>query len=471
MHQPTSRDEAFYRAQSYWLDSLEKDLAPRAPLTRRRTADVVIIGAGFTGLWTAYYLKRHAPMLDVVVLEADIAGFGASGRNGGWASAYLAGIEAMAADPVRREGALRLQQMMIETVPEIAQVANTEGINCHFEQSGHLAAAVLPAQDVRLREHVDELLQLGFSTDDCHYLNARELDEKIHIDGALGGMFMAHCAAIDPARLVRGLASAVERQGVAVYENTPATHFGPGVVNTPYGLVCTEHILIATEGYSGSLSQMRRKLMPIHSMMVATRPLTTTERKRVGLQRRSAFNNLKHQVTYGQMTIDGRLAFGCRGHYFYDGRVCHTFDRTDPFFDVVRRELAGFFPALKDIDFTHAWGGALGVSRQLEPMVCFDRNDGLGFAGGYFGDGVAASSLAGRTLADLVLGRDTDRTHTPWVNPDRYRRLDKGLWEPEPLRWLGIKLRAGWMGWTDAAERRNSSLAPAMNWTLENLFP
>ena len=129
MQQLREKDESFYRRQSFWMDTVEDSLEPRPALTRRLTADVVIIGAGFTGLWTAYYLKRHAPMLEVVVLEADIAGFGASGRNGGWASAYLAGIENMVADPERREGALRLQQMMIETLPEMARVAADEGID------------------------------------------------------------------------------------------------------------------------------------------------------------------------------------------------------------------------------------------------------------------------------------------------------------------------------------------------------
>lgn len=462
MQQLREKDESFYRRQSFWMDTVEDSLEPRPALTRRLTADVVIIGAGFTGLWTAYYLKRHAPMLEVVVLEADIAGFGASGRNGGWASAYLAGIENMVADPERREGALRLQQMMIETLPEMARVAADEGIDCHFEQSGHLAAAMVPAHLSRLKAHVRELRELGFSEADCHYLEPGELASKIQIDGALGGLFMAHCAAIQPARLVRGLARAVERQGVHLFEKSPVTGFGPGGVNTEHGSICTEHTLICTEGYSGSLPQMKRKLIPLHSMMVATRPLTAAEKRKLGLRHRTTFNNVNHLVTYGQVTADDRIAFGCRGRYFYDAAVCRTFDPHDPVFEAVRAELLSFFPFLEGIDFTHAWGGALGVSRQLEPMVCFDRDAGLGWSGGYFGDGVAASALAGRTLADLVLGRETDRTHTPWVNPKQIRRLDQGLWEPEPLRWLGVQLRANLMRWTDAAEHRDHPLAPVM---------
>lgn len=460
-----------YRRNSLWLDQLGEDLSPREPLSSRRIADVAIIGGGFGGLWTAYYLKRHAPTLDIVVLESEIAGFGASGRNGGWASAYLAGIHKIMADPCRRAGAMRLQRLMVDTLSEIDCVTAAEGIDCGFQQAGHVSAAVVPAQRGRLQAQVEEMRELGFTKDECHMLDAAALERHIRIDRALAGYYMAHCAAVDPARLVRGLATAVEGRGVSIYEHSPATAIGPGTVHTPHGSVCADRILFATEGYSGSLPQMRRKLIPIHSLMVATRPLTGAERQQVGLERRMTFNNARHLVTYGQITAEGRIAFGCRGHYFYDGRLLDRFDPNDAAFAVVRRELLSFFPHLEGIEFTHAWGGAMGVSRQLEPMVCFDRQAGLGWTGGYFGDGVTAAALAGRTLADLVLGRDTERTHTPWVNPEPFSRFDRGLWESEPLRWLGIRLRANWMRWTDGAEYRGSAVAPAMNWALEHVFP
>jgi glycine/D-amino acid oxidase-like deaminating enzyme len=471
MHTDHQPDERYFRTQSFWLDSLPEPLLPRASLDGDRTADVVIVGGGFTGLWTAFYLKRHAPALDIVILEAEIAGFGASGRNGGWASAYLAGIEPMAANPALREGALRLQRLMIETLPEMERVTRVAGIDCDFEQSGHLAVAVLPAQLERLKAHVLELQHNGFSEADCHYLSASELAGHIHVAGALGGFFMAHCAAIHPARLVRGLARAVEQQGVRIYERTPVISLPGDRVQTPHGAVRADRTLLATEGYTGSLPGLKRKLIPIHSMMVATEPLNDDELDQVGLRRRSTFNNVQQLVTYGQLTADRRLAFGCRGQYLFGARVKRSFEASEPAFDVARQELLKFFPFLRSKRFTHAWGGALGVSRNLAPAVCFDRERGLGWAGGYFGDGVTASSLAGRTLADLVLGRDTERTHTPWVNPERTRHLDRGLWEPEPVRWLGVQLRTRWMGWTDQAERRRSRLAPFMNWALDKVFP
>jgi glycine/D-amino acid oxidase-like deaminating enzyme len=360
---------------------------------------------------------------------------------------------------------------MVDALSQIERVIDAEGIDCDFERAGHLEAAVNRAQLARLPSQVASMRELGFSAEEFHLLNASELIRRVRINAALGGAFMAHCAALDPARLVRGLARAAEQLGVSIYENSRATGIEGGKIKTTAGEIIAERILVATEGYSGSLPQMRRKLIPIHSMMVATRPLSATERQQVGLEKRSTFNNARHLVTYGQMTADGRIAFGCRGNYFFNSRVLTDFNASDMAFRIARRELLTFFPFLKDIEFTHAWGGALGVSRQLEPMVCFDRKAGVGWAGGYFGDGVVASALAGRTLADLVLARDTERTHTPWVNPEGLRRLDKGLWEPEPLRWAGIKMRSNWMRWTDSAEYRDSALAPLMNWALEHVFP
>ena len=460
-----------YAHTSFWLHQLEETLQARSSLEGEQHADVAIIGAGFTGLWTAYYLKRHAPELEIVVLESEIAGFGASGRNGGWASAYLAGIEAMIRDPHRREGALRLQQHMIEQVPELGEVAHAEAIRCDFEQSGQLCAATSAAQLSRLRHHLAEMRGLGFDENRCRYLDAQELDTQIHIKGALGGFHFADCAAIQPAKLARGLADVLERKGVRIFERSPVQRLRPGVAETPLGRLGAERILLATEGYTQSITGLGRKLIPFHSMMVATEPLTDAQLECTGLKSRATFNNNRHLVTYGQLTADKRLAFGCRGRYCFGSGIIPSFQPSDPAFRIVEHELLEFFPGLDGVRFTHAWGGAMGVSRQLSPAVCFDEPAGLGWAGGYFGDGVTAASLAGRTLADLVLKRDTDRTRTPWVNPPGIRSLRRKRWEREPLRWMGIQARAQWMRWTDHAERHDQRISGLLNWSLEHVFP
>jgi glycine/D-amino acid oxidase-like deaminating enzyme len=288
----------------------------------------------------------------------------------------------------------------------------------------------------------------------------------VAVEHALGGIHMPHCAAVHPARLVRGLAETVERLGVSIYENSPVHETRRGSVITAQGAVSADAVLLATEGYTGTINGHGRQLIPIHSRMVVTEPLTPQQLADIHFDRRYCFGNLDRLVTYGQLTEDKRIAFGCRGSYVY-GSGIRTFHPQDRDFDLVRDTLLRFFPALRGIAFTHAWGGCMGVSRSLRPSVVFDRASGTGWAGGYFGNGVGAAHLAGQTLADLVLGHDTDRVHTPWVNPPG--KLKR--WEPEPLRWLGINARSQLMRLADRAEYRGRHLAPVYHKTLNTVFP
>jgi glycine/D-amino acid oxidase-like deaminating enzyme len=440
--------EPDYRQLSFWHDSLPAPLAARPALQGDIEADVAIIGAGYTGLWTAWYLKLADPSLKVVILEAEIAGFGASGRNGGWCSAFLSGIDHWLDDPPRRDSAIRLQRLMFETVAEIGRVAAQESIDCHFERSGALEVAVNPAQLERLQKELSHLRNLGFDESDFRWLEADEVRRELPVQGALSAIHTPHCAAIHPTRLARGLAEKLESKGVRIFEHSQATDFSDGLVSTVGGSVGAKTVILATEGYGCGLPGRERSLIPVHSMMVATEPLSEDMLAQVGSNRRYCFGNLDHIVTYGQRTADNRIAFGCRGIYLYGSAIRSQFDPGDPGFERVRGTLLRFFPGLAGVRFTHAWGGALGVSRSLRPMVCFDEERRLGWAGGYFGNGVAASHLAGRTLADLVSGQDSERVRTPWVNPTEAARN----WEPEPLRWLGFSATRTLMELADRAE-------------------
>jgi glycine/D-amino acid oxidase-like deaminating enzyme len=455
-----------YRSLSFWHDSVPGTLQARPSLEKSVKADIAIIGAGYTGLWAAWYLKQADPALRVVILEAEIAGFGASGRNGGWCSAYLSGIERWLDDPRQREGALRLQRLMFDAVDEVGRVSRSASIDCHYEKAGALEIAVLPQQAERLEAELRYLRSLGFGEEDYAWMDEATIRGELAVHHARAAIHMKHCAAVHPSRLARGLADAIENAGVALYEQSRVTGLKPGLVRTASGEVRCGSILIATEGYSDSVPGRKDRLIPVHSMMVATEPLSGEQLAAIGFGRRYCFGNLDRLVTYGQVTADHRITFGCRGTYHLGSRLRH-FDPADSEFDRVRETLIRFFPAVADLRFSHAWGGAMGVSRNLRPSVNFDADTGLGWAGGYFGNGVGASNLAGRTLADLVTGRETDRTRTPWVNPDDAA----GRWEPEPLRWMGIKSRATLMKWADAAEYRDSRMASRIDRTLDYLFP
>jgi len=457
-------DEGDYRQLSFWHDSLPAPLSARPALHGDLSADVAIVGAGYTGLWTAWYLKQLEPSLDIAILEADIAGFGASGRNGGWCSAYLSGIDGWLNDPTQREAAIRLQKLMFRTIGDLGQVVREAGIDCDYERSGALEIAVNPAQLTRLREEFERLDRFGFTASDFHWLDRASIGRTLNVDGALAAIHLDHCAAVHPARLARGLAEKLEQRGVTILEQSPVREFGSRAVRTDNGRIRADTVVLATEGYGATLPGRRRRLIPVHSTMVVTEPLDSGLLESLRLDRRYCFGNLDRVVTYGHLTADRRIAFGCRGEYYYGSGIRRRFDGSEAAFGRVRRTLLRFFPALRGVRFTHAWGGALGVSRTLRPAVQFDTDKRVGWAGGYFGNGVGAAHLAGQTLADLVTGRDSERVHTPWVNDTDASRS----WEPEPLRWLGFRATRSLMALADRAEYRGVTRLPRL---IDSILP
>ena len=441
--------EQTYRSLSYWLSSVPGDLAPAGPLPGDLDVDVAIVGAGFTGLWTAYYLATAQPGLRIAICEREIAGFGASGRNGGWCSALFPASLAKLQRMAGRGPAVAMYRAMQDTVDEVGRVAVTEGIDCHWAKGGTVQLARSPAQLERAIQEVAEARAFGFGGQDLRLLTAGQASERVAATDVLGGTFTPHCATIHPARLARGLAEAVRRRGVAVFERTPVTEIAPGRLRTRAGTVRAEYVIRATEGYTPLLPGYRRAIAPVYSLMIATEPLPEAAWERIGLAGRPTFGDHRHLIIYGQRTADGRIAFGGRGAPYHLGSMIRPgFDRSPAVFAALRRSLAELFPVLGDIPVAQAWGGPLGVPRDWCASAGLDRATGLGWAGGYVGDGVATTNLAGRTLADLVLGQDTDLTHLPWVG---HR---SPAWEAEPLRWLGMNAGLRTMSWADRQEAR-----------------
>ncbi len=440
---------ARYRKLSLWHDTVPGTLAPGDPLPGDADADVAIIGAGFTGLWTAYYLSLASPALRIVVCEREIAGFGASGRNGGWCSALfpasLARLERMAG----RDSAIAMQRAMHATVDEVGRAAAAEGIDCHWAKGGTVVLARTPVQLERARAEVAEAREYGLGEQDLRLLTAAEARETAAASDVLGGTFTPHCAAIHPARLARGLADAVRRRGVLVYERTEVVGLQPGRVVTRPGTVRAPFVVRATEGYTPRLPGLKRAIAPVYSLMIATAPLPQSAWDQIGLATRPTFGDLRHLIIYGQRTADGRLAFGGRGAPYHLGSAVRpSFDRVPAVFAELRRTLAELFPVLADVPVTHCWGGPIGVPRDWCASVGLDRGTGIGWAGGYVGDGVSTTNLAGRTLADLITGADSGITALPWVG---HRSPP---WEPEPLRWLGLNAGLRVMSLADREESR-----------------
>jgi glycine/D-amino acid oxidase-like deaminating enzyme len=432
---------AEYADLSFWHETAG-DLTPRAGLDGDLEADVAIVGGGLTGLWTAWYLLERDPALRIVVLEKEIAGFGASGRNGGWCSALFPRSTASLERAHGRQSALAMRRAMIDTVAEVGRVTAAAGLDCDFVSGGTVAYA---RSEVQKRAALAEIAEAErYGVDEVRWLDA----DEVHAAGALGASLDRHCARLHPGKLVRGLAAALETRGVRILEQTAVTGVSTGRVTTTRGVVSADHIVVATEGYTATFPATRRRILPLYSLMIATEPLSQRDWDDIGIAHGQTFTDYRHLLIYGQRTADDRLAFGGRGaRYHWGSAIRPQYDRVPRVFEHLRRTLVDLFPAAADARVTHRWGGPLGVPRDWHASVAYDPATRIGRAGGYVGDGLSTTNLAGRTLADLLTGADSELTRLPWVG---HRSPD---WEPEPLRFLGANAGMLAMSAADVEER------------------
>jgi glycine/D-amino acid oxidase-like deaminating enzyme len=429
---------------SYWWRAYG-GFPPRRPsLPGPAEADVCIVGGGYTGLWTAYYLAGLDPSLRIVVLEAAFAGYGASGRNGGWVTAALPGSrDIYSRGPRGMAGVRALEAELRSTVDEVGRVCAADSIAADFVRGGRLSVATTPSQLARLRAALAQHRKWGDEEDVVAFLSREQTRERINVAGVLGGLYAPASARVQPAALAAGLAAAAERRGVTIYEATPATEILPAgsagpegagaVARTMFGDVRARSVLRCTEGFTARLPGARRALLPMNSSMVVTEPLPAGVWKQIGWDGFETLSDEAHAYMYAQRTADGRIAIGGRGVPYRFGSATDQLGVTQPstaaaLGEVVRR----MFPAAADARLEHAWCGVLGVPRDWCASVTYDAPSGLGWAGGYSGHGVAAANLAGRTLADLVRGVSSPLTALPWVGHRSPR------WEPEPARWAGV---------------------------------
>jgi glycine/D-amino acid oxidase-like deaminating enzyme len=422
---------------SFWYSST--GLPSRRPaLDADRDADVCIVGGGFTGLWTAYYLKRATPDLRVVVLEREFAGFGASGRNGGWLSRHFAARRDVMAKSHGRDAVAAMERAMRDTVDEVIAVCERERIEADIVKHGLLRVARGPAQAARLRAALADDRSWGAGPDELVELDRTALGERIQIAGATEAVLDRDAARVQPAKLVQGLAAAVERLGVTIYEGTSVISLAPGEARTDHGVVRARHVLSCLEGFTAGLRGQRRTWLPLNSAIVVTEPLPPEVWSEIGWQGEELLGDWAHAYVYAQRTADGRIALGGRGvPYRFGSRTDHDGQTQERTIDQLTTTLGEMFPAVASVPIDQAWCGVLGVARDWSPTVRLDRTSGLGIAGAYVGNGVATTNLAGRTLRDLVLGERTELTELPWVGHTTRR------WEPEPLRWVGARLVYG----------------------------
>ena len=440
-----------YSQVSFWLETCGDSLRPRPPLDGSATADVAIMGAGYTGLWTAYYLLRHDPSLRVVILERDIAGFGASGRNGAWCAPGL-NITAGRLEKLHgHEAARATYEAVFEAVDEIHRVSIEHDLDIAWRRGGELIVARGPHETPQLEDEYRELERFGFG-DRYLLLDASELSARIQVSRATGALFTPDAASIQPAKLARGLARAVEGMGAKIHEGTEVTDYQPRsstsrpILRTPTGDVTADVVVLAGEAYLTRLRRLHRSMIPVWSLIVLTEPLPDAAWEEIGWQGHELIGSPRFTVVYLSRTSERRLLFGGRGApYRFGSPIRDEYDRHAPTHEMLRDLAREWFPPLArhDVKFTHAWGGPLGMPRDWHPTISFDRVAGIASARGYIGHGVSTANLAGRTLAELITGRRTTRTSLPLVG-HRSRS-----WEPEPFRWLGVRFVQAALGRVD----------------------
>jgi glycine/D-amino acid oxidase-like deaminating enzyme len=423
----------------FWLETAGDDLSPRPPLDGSADADVAILGAGLTGLWTAYYLARRDPGLRIVVVEREIAGFGASGRNGAWCAPDLN----ISMDRLARlhgdDAARRMQQATYDAVDEVGRACAEAGIDAGFHKGGEIIVTRGPQGVPSLEDSLREYERFGFG-DRYRLVDGAALEERIRIAGAVQALVSDDAAVVHPGRLVRGLARVVEGLGVRIAEGTAVTAVRPrdasgrATLVTARGDVHAPVVVLAGEAYLSQLPGLRRQVIPLYSLIVLTEPVSDAQWVEIGWANREVVASTRLSIDYLSRTEDGRILFGGRGApYRLGSRISPDMDRHDPTHERLRGFVREWFPMLGGVRFTHAWGGALGMPRDWHPTIAFDRATGIATARGYIGHGVSTTNLAGRVLTELVTEGRGPLTELPLVN---HRSPN---WEIEPFRFLGVR--------------------------------
>lgn len=411
------------------------DYRPQPPLQRSTTADLAIIGGGFTGVSTAYHISRRFPARRVVLLEAATLANGASGRNGGMMLNWVNGFDD--ADP---ELTRRIYQITSAGIDDLCALIKRHGLPVDLRRDGTVTIYTAPARAEAAHAEVEAHNALGIPT---RYFDRAELKRYLAVEHGCGAVFDPGTGQINGAQLVRGLGQVLAAQGVAIYEGTPVLGVTEGktiTLTTPQGEVRAAAIVLATNGYTGALGYFRDALFPLHSHLFATAALSAEEQAQLGWHGLAGFADDFDRISYASMTPDGRLVFGGGSNqayaYQFNNRTrlagATAAQRAQA---ALRQTLQRYFPTSAAAPITHRWAGTLGITLDRRPLIGVrGAAQNVFYALGYCGHGVTLANLAGEILADLYAGDDSRWRGLPFVQGG-YHRIP-----PEPFRWLGYQL-------------------------------
>ena len=409
---------------------------PRPALVEDTAADLVVIGGGYSGLWTALLAKERDPSRDVVLLEGNRVGWAASGRNGGFCSASL--THGLPNGHRRWPGELALlERLGAENLQAIEDTVARYGIDCDWQRSGRISVATIPHQIAELHQVAELATSYGKNVE---VLDGSRMRAEVHSPTFLAGLSEPDDAAlVHPAKLAWGLADAGEKLGVRVFEHSPVTaleHDDSGVTaHTAYGAVTARHAILGTNAFPALLRRIRPYTIPVYDYALMTEPLSEAQRDAIGWRGRQGLASAGNQFHYFRLTADHRILWG--GYdavYHYRGRVRAEHDTRPRTYHTLATDFFRTFPQLEGLRFSHAWGGAIDTCTRFSAFYGTAGHGRIAYAAGHTGLGVAATRFAADVMLDLLSGVSTERTRTTMVTT-------KPLpFPPEPLRWIGVQL-------------------------------
>jgi glycine/D-amino acid oxidase-like deaminating enzyme len=432
-----------FSEKSYWLST--RDYAPDQPLSADIDVDVAIVGGGFTGLSTAYHLKKEEPGLRIAILESEVIGFGASGRNGGFNMTLFGLTLGITALRFGKRKAREAHLYMEKAVDLLRDLVAERDLDCDYEHPGFLRVATSEKYRARILEEIELAHKLGLGG--IEWLDKAQLDREVRSPMYLGAWWEPRCGILNPAKLAWSWKAVITRMGVAVYERSPVAEIsrqvGKVVLTTPRGRVRADKAVMATNAWSHFFPQLRTKQVPVWTHIVLTEPITEKVFAEIGWQNRQGIEDARNLVHYYRLTADNRLLMGGRDVSVTASDDDMDRDLSPPTFAGLKEDVRQLFPALKDIRFTHEWGGPVSVPLDMAPALGYLGDKNVVYSLGCVGHGVSLTHINGKTLNDMVLGRQTDLTEVFFVN----RRTIP--WPPKLLRNIAIKAIMGYMHWED----------------------
>ncbi len=422
-------------SSSYWHETSRH--VPGPVLTGRHDVDVAVVGGGYTGLWTAYQLRESEPSMKVAVIEREMIGFGASGRNGGFAMTLLD----MSLAHLRRNhgdaAAKAAHEAVATSVEEMGATIEQHGIDCEWKHGGLMVVATNRGQQRRVDADIEAAEALGLAG--FERLSREAAQAEVHSPTYVGGLREEHCAVLHPAKLARGLAQVVQRMGADVFEGTDVTAIeeagGKIRLTCAQGVVYADQVVLATNAWASHTPWFKNKVVPLYTYIAMTEPLTDEQWDSVGWDSHCGIEDKRNYVHYYRRTLDGRILWGGSDGIIRYGRgIRPRFDRNDKILERLSGTFRRTFPQLHNVRFTHHWGGPVGITVDFVPLFGTLLEGRMHYGLGYNGHGVAPTHTGGKILRDKVLGKPSELTELCFVDHK------EATFPPEPLIWIGGEL-------------------------------